>query len=268
MRSKITGKRKLNADRSPEPELRDGILIRPCHGTEEFEACVQVERNVWKSSDADVVPIPIFAVAAETGGQVLGAFQGTKLVGFTMGLAGWRDRKPFLHSHMTAVLDEFRDRGIGRRLKLIQRERALNTGIRLIEWTFDPLITKNAYFNFIRLGAIARRYLPNVYGLTTSPLHAGLPTDRLLAEWRLRSPRVRRILAGKRATPSFSTKAVRITVPSVLEELKHADPRAAVMIQSQLRDNFLKWFGRGYAATAVAPSPTGVDYILEPWTDS
>jgi predicted GNAT superfamily acetyltransferase len=223
---------------------------------------------VWKSSDIDVVPIPIFAVAAETGGLVLGAFHGEKLVGFTMGLAGWRDRKPFLHSHMTAVLQEYRDRGIGRRLKLFQRQCALDSGIGRIEWTFDPLITKNAYFNFMRLGAISRRYLPNVYGLTTSPLHAGLPTDRLLAQWQLRSPRVRRILAGKRATPSFSTKAMRITIPSVLEDLKNADPRAAARIQSKLRGDFLKCFDRGYAATAVAPSRTGVDYILEPWKAS
>ena len=267
MSLKLTGKIKLKTSARPGPELRNGILILPCHGTEEFEACVQVERNVWRSSDVDVVPIPIFAVAAETGGLVLGAFQGTKLVGFTMALVGWRDRKPFLHSHMTAVLEEYRDRGIGRRLKLFQREYALRSGIGVIEWTFDPLVTKNAYFNFMRLGAIARRYLPNVYGITTSPLHGGLPTDRLLTEWHLRSPRVRRILAGKRATPAFSTKAVRITVPFVLEELKKTDPRAAVRIQSQLRDSFLKWFDKGYAATAVAPAMTGVDYILEPWKD-
>ena len=261
----MAGKKKLKIAKDVPPELRDGILIRPCHGTEEFVACVEVERNVWRSSDIDVVPIPIFAVAAETGGLVLGAFHGERVIGFTMALAGWRDRKPFLHSHMTAVLEEFRDRGVGRRLKLFQREYALRSGIGMIEWTFDPLITKNAYFNFMRLGAISRRYLPNVYGLTTSPLHAGLPTDRLLAEWHLRSPRVRRILAGKRATPSFSVKAVRLTVPSALEDLKRDNPRAASRIQSQLRGDFLKWFDKGYAATAVAPSKMGVDYILEPW---
>src|SRR5580693_2021440 len=91
-------------------EFRDGILIRPCHGIKEFEACVAVEREVWKSSDIDVVPIPLFVVASETGGQVLGAFNGVDLVGFTLAIAGWRARKPFLHSHMTAVLDGYRDR--------------------------------------------------------------------------------------------------------------------------------------------------------------
>jgi predicted GNAT superfamily acetyltransferase len=207
-------------------------------------------------------------VASKSGGQAIGAFHGSELVGFTMAIAGWRDRKPFLHSHMTAVLDGYRDRGIGRRLKLFQREDALARGISLIEWTFDPLVTKNAYFNFMRLGAVARRYLPNVYGVTTSPLHAALPTDRLVAEWHLRSPRVRRMLAGKRPTPAFSKKAVRILIAANLEDLKTSNPAGAVRQQSKIRAQFADLLGRGYAATAVAPNQSGVDYILEPWEKS
>ena len=250
--------------RKPSADLRDGILIRLCHTIEDFEACVQVERNVWASADIDVVPIPLFVVAAETGGQVIGAFHDDELVAFTMAIAGWREKKPFLHSHMTAVLSGYRDRGIGRRLKRFQREDALSRGIQRVEWTFDPLMTKNAYFNFMRLGAIARRYLPNAYGITTSPLHAGLPTDRLVAEWHLRSPRVLRVLAGKRATPAFSKKSARITIPGTLGELKSTDPDAAARIQADLRTQFQQWLGKGYAATAVAPGSSGVDYILEP----
>jgi len=256
--------KKTKREGSQRAELRDGILIRPCRGIEEFEACVLVERKVWQSADVDVVPIPLFVVAAETGGQVIGAFHDNDLIGFTLAIAGWRDGKPFLHSHMTAVLSQHWDRGIGRRLKRFQREDALTRGISLIEWTFDPFLTKNAYFNFMRLGAIARRYLPNAYGITTSPLHAGLPTDRLVAEWHLRSPRVLRVLAGKRATPAFSTKAVRVTIPSALKNLKESNVAAAAKVQSQLRGEFLKWLGKGYAATAVAPGNLGVDYILEP----
>ena len=255
--------------RQPRADVRNGIVIRACRGIEEFEACVRVERAVWKSADIDVVPIPLFVVASETGGQVLGAFEHNELVGFTLAIAGWRARKPFLHSHMTAVLDGYRDRGIGRRLKLFQREDGLARGIGVIEWTFDPLITKNAYFNFMRLGAIVRRYQPNAYGITTSPLHSAIPTDRLVAEWRLRSSRVRRVLAGKRATPAFSKKAVRITIPAVLEELRNRnDPAGAMRIQSKARAEFLKWLGKGYAATAVAPGKLGVDYILEPWSET
>jgi predicted GNAT superfamily acetyltransferase len=245
-------------------ETRDGILIRPCHGIEEFEACVRVEREVWQSSDIDVVPIPLFVVASETGGQVLGAFHGTDLVGFTLAIAGWRARKPFLHSHMTAVLDRHRNQGVGRQLKLYQRNDALARGISLVELTFDPLVTKNAHFNFMRLGAIARRYLPNAYGITTSPLHAALPTDRLVAEWHLRSNRVLRVLKGKQAIAPNSQRAVRIAIPWNLAELKGIDPMQARRIQSGVRAEFLRWLGKGYAATGVAPSKHGVDYILEP----
>lgn len=245
-------------------QVRDGIVIRHCQGIDEFEACIAVERAVWQSSDIDVVPFPLFVVASETGGQVLGAFHGKDLVGFTMAIAGWRSRKPFLHSHMTAVLGEYRDRGVGRRLKLFQKNDALARGIALVEWTFDPLVTKNAYFNFMRLGAIARRYIPNAYGITTSPLHGSLPTDRLVAEWHLRSARVRGALAGKNSSAYPSKKAVRITVPSNLELQRTSDPAPALQIQSEVRAQFAKWFGKGYVATGVQPREGGTDYILEP----
>lgn len=224
---------------------------------------MRVERAVWQSADIDVVPIPLFVVAAHTGGQVLGAFDGADLVGFTMALAGWRDRKPFLHSHMTAVLESYRNHGTGRRLKLFQREDALARGIDLVEWTFDPLVTRNAYFNFMRLGAVARRYLPNAYGLTTSPLHGSLPTDRLVAEWHLRSQRVRSVLAGKPPKTKPSKKKVRITVQSGLDELRSSNPAQAQEFQGAMRDEFLKWFAKGYVALAIEPSAGGMDYLLE-----
>ena len=248
----------------PIRDTRDGIVVRPCNGMEEFEACIQVERAVWKSSDVDIIPIPLFVVASETGGQVLGAFHGTDLVGFTLAIAGWRTPQPFLHSHMTAVLEAHRDCGVGRRLKLFQRKDALARGITLVEWTFDPLVTKNAYFNFMRLGAIARRYLPNAYGVTTSPLHGALPTDRLVAEWHLRSPRVVGVLAGKQWIGPISKKAVRITVPPEIDALRSSNPALARELQSGLRAKFQNWLNKGYAVTAVLPSEGGMDYILEP----
>jgi len=257
--------RNFRPSKRPGTVTHNGITFTHCRGIEEFEACVRLEREVWKSADIDVVPIPLFVVAAETGGQVLGAFQGKRLIGFTMAIAGWRNRKPFLHSHMTAVSDVHRDLGIGRQLKLLQRADALARGISLIEWTFDPLVTKNAYFNFMRLGAIARRYVPNAYGITTSPLHGALPTDRLVAEWHLRSPRVLRVLAGKRPTPAFAKNAMRISIPANLEDLKTTDPAKAAQIQSEIRAQFTHWLAKKYAATAVAPTKSAVDYILEPW---
>src|ERR1700716_4003352 len=264
-----SGRRKKSLRSAPPGTVKqDGISFRHCHGIEEFEGCVRLEREVWKSADIDIVPIPLFVVASETGGQVLGAFHGNDLVGFTMAIAGWRNRTTFLHSHMTAVKDSHRDRGIGRQLKLFQRADALARGISLIEWTFDPLVTKNAYFNFMRLGAIAWRYVPNAYGITTSPLHGSLPTDRLVAEWHLRSPRVRRILAGKRAMPVATKNSVRISVPAILESLKETHPAKAKQMQSEIRKQFTNWVAKKYAATAVASTSSGVDYILEPLKQS
>jgi predicted GNAT superfamily acetyltransferase len=254
---------------SPASSPRPGeIIVRHCHGLKEFEACYQLQLRVWGESNIDV-PIPVFVVAAETGGEVLGAFVGddkdpANMVGFTLAVAGWRPGCPFLHSHMTAVLDAYRDRGIGRKLKLFQRDDGLSRGIELVEWTFDPLETKNAYFNLMRLGAIARRYLPNCYGITSSPLHGSLPTDRLVAEWWLRSPRVVNLLAGARIPQvTSSSKREEVLVPADLPRLKNDSPAEAIRIQTGIREQFQKWFARGYAATNLEVRPEGGAYILE-----
>jgi predicted GNAT superfamily acetyltransferase len=243
------------------------IIVRHCRGLAEFELCSEIERRTWGDSDLNV-PLGLYVVAQETGGQVLGAFEDARMIGFTMGLAGVHDGRGFLHSHMTAVLDEFRDRGVGRRLKLFQRQDAISRGMELVEWTFDPLEIKNAYFNLMRLGAMARRYLPNCYGITSSPLHAGLPTDRLMAEWWLRSPRVESILANETTTPpkAASAAAVRIPVPATIDELRRSNPAEALRIQGEIRRQFLDYFSRGYAALAVEVHPEGADYLLEPWS--
>ena len=262
------------------------IVVRHCRGVAEFGACVEIQRVVWGSADVDVVPRSLFVVAAETGGQVLGAFAEDRMVGFTLALAGVRGRAPFLYSHMTAVMEAWRDRGIGRSLKLLQREDALSRGIQLVEWTFDPLQIKNAYFNLVKLGAIARRYTANLYGITSSPLHAGLPTDRLVAEWQLRSARVRRAVAARsmqksaarkraisllRAASTARTRArgrgktVRIRVPAELASLGHTRPDEAARLQAEIRQEFEHWLNLGYAATSVAVAGQGGEYVLQPW---
>src|SRR5260221_10857534 len=111
------------------------------------------------------------------------------MVGYTLALVGLRGHVPYLHSHMTGVKSEYRDRGVGRMLKLFQRDEALGRGIRLIQWTFDPLELRNAHFNLNRLGAICPEYQPNLYGATTSPLHRGLATLPLQTEWPLDAAR-------------------------------------------------------------------------------
>jgi predicted GNAT superfamily acetyltransferase len=237
-----------------------GVEIRLCNGFPEYEECERLQAVIW--GEDLVVSASIFVVAHHTGGQVIGAFDGAKLVGFTMALAGVRNREPFLHSHMTAVLPDYRDRGVGRRLKLFQRQDALKHGIGLVEWTFDPLELKNAYFNFVRLGAVARRFIPNCYGITESPLHAGLPTDRLVAEWWLDSERVKHILADN-PLPTKGPVA-RISLPSNLAEIKSADREVAASMQSAAREQFQKYFRSGCVATGVETQASATDYILEP----
>lgn len=206
-------------------------------------------------------PSGLFVVARETGGQTLGAFAGEKMVGFTLGLAGFHDGKPIIHSHMTAVLSEFRDRGIGRMLKLAQRNDALARGIHLVAWTFDPLELKNAHFNINRLGAVVKRYIPNCYGITESPLHAGLPTDRLMAEWYLDSKRVTEIFAGKAARASSG--AEKISIPADISERKQIEPAAGARVQSEMREGFLEKLKRGFIVTGLEIGPKEASYIFE-----
>jgi predicted GNAT superfamily acetyltransferase len=245
--------------------MSDGIAVRKCEAIQEFHECVALQREVWGEDDLEIEPATLFIVAAHTGGQVLGAFDGERLVGYTLALAGVRNGSPYLHSHMTGVQAKYRDRGVGRFLKLFQREEALSRDIRLIEWTFDPLEARNAHFNLNRLGAICRRYLPNLYGVTTSPLHRGLATDRLVAEWALDSPRVIAAVAQGHVEPAI--EAAYITLPADLEGREAEEPDRLQDVQEKLRSEFGKWFGRGYAAVGLKAGSHGAAYVMAPWSD-
>ncbi|MGB6884225.1 MAG: GNAT family N-acetyltransferase [Candidatus Acidiferrum sp.] len=245
--------------------MSDGIAVRKCVGIEEFQRCVGLQKEIWGEEDLEVEPATLFVVAEETGGQVLGAFDGDRLVGYTLSVVGFRDGTVFLHSHMTGVHGDYRDRGVGRALKLFQREEALGRGIRLIVWTFDPLEARNAYFNLKRLGAIARKYLPNLYGLTTSPLHLGLPTDRLLAEWQLDSERVMAAVSDLAQEPKEAPAM--ITLPAELERWRQSNTAEVEKVQARIREEFTAWFARGYAAVGLRKQATGTEYLLAPWSD-
>lgn len=240
------------------------ILVRRCERLEEFQTCVDLQRRIWGEADLEVEPVTMFVVASKVGGQVLGAFDGTRMVGYLLAVPGVRNGKPYLHSHMTGVLEQYRDKGVGRKLKLYQREEALARGISLVEWTFDPLELRNAYFNLNKLGAIARQILPNLYGVTTSPLHHGMPTDRLLAEWHLNSPRVLAILSGR--VPEPADAPAQIHVPLGLEQ-QESDERNLPAIQERVRRQFQDWFARGYAAIALVRSARESRYLLAPWSE-
>jgi predicted GNAT superfamily acetyltransferase len=238
--------------------MSEGIVVRKCEGIEEFQRCVELQRVIWGEVDLEVEPATLFVVASHTGGQVLGAFDGDRLVGYTLAVVGFKD--------MTGVLAEYRDRGVGRMLKLFQRDEALGRGIRLIVWTFDPLEIRNAHFNLNRLGAIARRYLPNLYGLTSSPMHRGLPTDRLVAEWQLDSPRVMAASSNLAQEPEEAPAAIELLAE--LEKWKQEGPAELAKVQDRIRGEFSRWFARGYAATGVRIANSGAAaYLLRPWSD-
>jgi predicted GNAT superfamily acetyltransferase len=245
--------------------MSEGIVIRKCAGIDEFQRCVALQREIWGEEALEVEPATLFVVAEETGGQVLGAFDGERLVGYTLAVVGFRDGTVFLHSHMTGVHGDYRDRGVGRALKLLQREEALGRGIRLIVWTFDPLETRNAHFNLNRLGAIARKYLPNLYGLTTSPLHLGLPTDRLWAEWQLDSGRVVAAVSDLAKEPEDAPATIEL--PAELDRWKQSDTAEVAKVQARVREEFTGWFARGYAAVGLRRSAAGAAYLLAPWSD-
>jgi predicted GNAT superfamily acetyltransferase len=248
------------------------ILIRNCSGFDELEACVQLQIETWGYDDSDVIPRKAFLVGQKIGGQVIGAFdtelpgaglEGApeSLVGFAMSLPGVKteagEPQAYLHSHMLAVRDSYRNRGLGAQLKLKQRLEALSRNIRRMEWTFDPLEIKNAYLNIHKLGAIVRCYHVNFYGVSSSRLQAGLPTDRLVAEWRLSSSRVVATLEGKPKTACDVLE--RIQVPAAIYEWKASESNRerALAVQLENRRKFQDAFARGLAVIGFARDAEG-----------
>jgi predicted GNAT superfamily acetyltransferase len=256
------------------------IQIRSCEGFDELEACVQLQIETWGYDPADVIPRKAYKVAQKIGGQVMGAFDAEipgapaagdadSLVGFVMSLPGVKtgapsDRsssmggnagngapRPYLHSHMLAVRQGYRNRGLGARLKLEQRQEALGRGIRYMEWTFDPLEIKNAFLN------IVRSYEVNFYGQTTSRLQGGLPSDRLVAEWQMDSPRVQNILAGHQ--PALQNIEERIVVPAAIYEWRASESGSerALAVQLENRRRFQQAFSQGLAVLGFVRDADG-----------
>jgi predicted GNAT superfamily acetyltransferase len=242
----MTSSRLANGQ-EPIAKSSSSIVIRKCNGIEEFRACVALQKEVWKFEDADLVPLRMFIVSDKVGGQIIGAFEGESLVGYVFSVPGTRAGHPYLHSHMLAVRDSYRNHGLGRMLKLAQREDAMKRGFELIEWTFDPLEIKNAWLNMVKLGAVARRYYVNHYGYTSSVLHRGLPTDRLVAEWWLKSNRVINLLESRKS-PVFET-VKKITVPAEIYAWRAStgDLPKAAEVQKRNREEFLQAFSQDLA---------------------
>ena len=248
----------------PEAQLD----VRSCHGLDELEACVALQIATWGYDEMDVIPRRMFTVAQRIGGQVLGAFAADRtLAGFAMSIPGIRHGAPYLHSHMLAVAKEFRNAGVGRRLKLAQREDALKRGIRLMEWTFDPLEIKNAFFNIEKLGAITHSYTANFYGVSSARIQGGRPTDRLHAEWWLDTERVAEAVAGRR--PPRREVEMRIELPHQVMEWKESAEGAgqAMALQKANQAQFADAFARGLAVTGFLRDQEGNGWFeLSRWS--
>ena len=237
--------------------------IRQCETLEEFEACVQMQRDIWEYSDIDVTPLRSYVATPYSGGFTLGAFDASnKLLGMAHALPAFDEKlRPYYYSQMLAVEPRLQNAGIGVRLKLAQRDHAFKTGVPLIKWTFDPLQSRNAHLNIVKLGGVVRRYCANFYGANSSSVfHRDMDTDRLFIEWWVRSPRVADALEGLRRADK--PEAV-VEVPRDIGAIKRRDMDEARHWQSRVREGFQKCLNEGlYCAGFEADQKTNSRYLF------
>jgi predicted GNAT superfamily acetyltransferase len=255
------------------------MQIRAITTLNECRQVVALEKLVWGYADAeDVVPSPVLIVSIKRGGILLGAFDDHgEMKGFVYSIPGLKDGRPTQWSHMLGVTPDARAGGIGAQLKLAQRQAALDMGVDLIEWTYDPLQAMNAHLNFAKLGVVVEEYEENIYGESSSPLHRGTPTDRFVAEWHLRVPHVvRRISPGggplvrdsavagapvvnpsRPGEPdlrpgasdlSLDSRRLLVEIPTGFGDMQGRDPQLALDWRLSTREIFQTYFARGYRA--------------------
>ena len=257
------------------------VHIRDLQSLDDYRAVVALEQEIWGYSDpGDVITVPVFIITVKRGGILVGAFDdGGRMVGFAFSLVGMKNGRPTQWSHMMGVVAEHRRSGLGRALKLAQRERAIAAGFDLMEWTFDPLQTLNAHLNFAKLGVVCSEYARNVYGESTSALHRGTPTDRFVVEWHLREPHVERRISRAEESPlvvraveaadapaanqtieaakwlrtttgdlTIDSPRVWVEIPPGFTEMQQEAPELALEWRHHTRDIFETYFARGYRA--------------------
>ena len=256
------------------------IVIEPVEDLEGFHACERLQKEVWGFEDLAVVPDHVLLTVVKGGGVLLGAFaeEGGRreMVGFVLSFFGRTEDGTLKHcSLMAAVKDGWRDKGLGYKLKLAQREHVLRQGVGLITWTFDPLESRNAHFNFNKLGCVAARYLVNYYGSLRDERNRGLPTDRFLCEWHLRAPRVEhrvregfpgfaedlaarlpRVLEAQGdgpgpVKPDVEEERVLVEIPPDFQALKRGSLELALRWRLAAREALSHYMGRGYVATGL-----------------
>ena len=232
-----------------EIELRDITKV------EDIEKCVDLQRETWRMPDVDVTSAKFFIIASHAGTPAIGAFDRTgRLVGYLYTLLGRFDGVLAYYSHQLAVAEDFRNMGVGYRLKLAQRDRALRDGVPLIVWTYDPLQSRNAHFNLNKLGVVVRRYVVNFYGdQNWTVFDAGIGSDRVFAEWWVRSPKVELALGGSAFQPALARAGLEI--PADINTVKRRDEREALLWRLHTRERFLSRLSRGLVAVALEHDP-------------
>lgn len=246
----------------------DDITIRECVTVEEFDACVALQREAFGLPELELSPRRHLIVTRSAGGWTLGAFEGRRLVGFVLTQVALRGGGEVIgYSHMMAVAGDCQNRGVGSRLKWAQRERALAEGRRFVRWTWDPMQSRNAYFNLNRLGVVVRRYAENFYGTDYSTATGefgrpyGIDSDRLIAEWELDSPRVEALARGERA-PDPGAPAAAVRIPPNWGALLREDPAEARREQLRVREEFRRALAAGLHCAGFERDPERPRYLF------
>ncbi len=219
--------------------MKDGIEIRAIFLYEEMVQAEDLQRIVWSGSETDIVPAHLSMAISHNGGAMLGAFDQGKLVGYLLGFLGTDSASPdriamtrLKHwSHQVGVHPAYRDRGIGFALKQAQREVVLKQGIRLVTWTYDPLLSRNAYLNIRRLGAVCDTYIQRAYGEMRDALNTGVASDRFQVDWWVTSPRVSSRFEKERKPLNmehYLEAGAEKVNPSILNDAGHLYPGEAI----------------------------------------
>ena len=247
--------------------MAESVEIRQVRTIEEYDACVHLQRDVFGLPDLEISPRRHLIVSEQAGGWTLGAFVGSRLVGFVHHLAAVRGHEIFGYSHMMAVAADVQNKGVGAQLKWAQRARALSEGRDFIKWTFEPVRARNAHFNLNRLGVVVRSYAVNFYGTDygTNPAERaagplGMDSDRLFAFWELKSARVE-AFAERREVSVGEPEGV-IEIPNDFAGLLKSDPAAAKAEALRIREEFLRAFSAGLVCRAFERDEQRPKYLL------
>lgn len=271
-------------ERSSLRDGAEGVTVRPLRDLHEYRQCLTLQELTWGEDFVEKVPPLLMKVVDRNGGVVGGALNGEgELLGFVFGIAGLEHGRSWHWSHMLAVHPESRGRGLGRRLKLFQRDFLLEHGLDLAKWTYDPLVARNAHLNFNRLGVESDDYVVNMYGEETgSRLHQGLGTDRFVVRWELESERTRRSVSGERREPSGDcadapavvergngagpmpvtssvdgSEAVRVEIPRDIQRIRDESPDAASAWREATRRAFRRYLQAGYSVDGLLRTNDG-----------